>query len=111
MLFQERFAPTSRRKAISFALRTLSVCAEATPIVVPSVTEQEDLNLMVGYTDAGALEEVRDRPSANAIESREVVETIDPDRKINIVAFVQNLDPLAEKRLEARNFTLEWARY
>lgn len=109
MLLQEQFAPTLRRKAVPLALRTLSVCAEATPIVVPSITEQEDFNLMLRDTDSGVREEVRDRLAAKALESHKVVETIDPERKIDIVAFVQDLDPVVAKRLEAGNFTLERA--
>ena len=105
MLFQKRFAAASRREAFDLSLGTLPESAEPAEIVIPSLAEQENVDLMVGDPDAGPLEHIGDRPAAGAIENGQIVEAIDRDGEIDISALVQNLNAVAPEGLGTDTLT------
>jgi hypothetical protein len=94
MLFQKWFAAASRREAFDLSLGTLPESAEPAEIVIPSLAEQENLDLMMGNTDTGPLEHIGDRPAAGTIESGQIVEAIDRNGEV---------DAVAPEELEARH--------
>jgi hypothetical protein len=84
MLFQKQFASAPWREALDLSLRTLPEGAESAEIIIPSLAEQEDVNLMVGDSDTSLLKEIVDRSAAGAIEGSQTVEAIDRYREVDI---------------------------
>jgi hypothetical protein len=77
--------------------------AESAEIVIPSLAEQEDVNLMMGDADTRLLKQVVDRPTAGAIEGSQIVVPINCDREVDVSAFVENFNPVTPEGLEAGN--------
>jgi hypothetical protein len=105
VLFQKQLASASGREAFDLSLGTLPEGTEPTEIIGPSLAEQENVDLVVRDADAASLEEIGDGSAAGAIESRQIVETIDRYRKVDVSTLVQDLDPVTSEGLKARNFT------
>ena len=105
MLLQKRFAAASRREAFDLSLGTLPESAEPTEIVIPSLAEQENVDLVMGDADTTPLEHIGDRPAAGTIERSQIVEAIDRDGEVDVSALVENLDAVAPEGLETRDFT------
>lgn len=101
MLFQKRLAPAPRCQALNLSLRTLRVGAEPAEIVAPDIPEQENIDLVVGNADAAVLEQVGDGTTARAIERAEIIEAIDRDGEVDVLALVEDFDPVMPERREA----------
>jgi hypothetical protein len=104
VLLQKRLAPASRREALDLAFGTLREAAEPAKIVIPSFAEQEDVDLMVGDADTSALKEIDDGAIASAVESGQIVEAINRNRKVDVSTLVENFDSMTPEGLEAGDF-------
>lgn len=61
------------------------------------------------HTRAGRFVDLRHRSVARPAQSVQAGQLRQPDRKIDILALMQQLDPEAPKRLEARNLARKWS--
>ena len=104
VLLQKRRAPASRREALDLAFWTLREGAEPAEIVIPSFAEQEDVDLVVGDADTSLLQEIDNGAIASAVESGQIVEAIDRNRKVDVSTLVKNFDSMTPEGLEAGNF-------
>jgi hypothetical protein len=62
---------------------------------------------VVGGADTSVPKEIGNGAAADAIESSEIVETIDRYRKVDVFTLVKDLDPETPERLKAGNLTGE----
>ena len=108
VLLQERLPSAPRDQAFPLALRALREGAEPAAIGVHLSLQDEDLDLMVSHPDLLFLEQLVEGQAAGPVEGLEPVQTIEPHRQIDILAFVPDRDTPMSERLKPRYLPPQW---
>ena len=73
--------------------------------------QHKNIDLVVGDADASRLEQMRHCQAAGTPKVLQPIGPAQPQRQVNVFAFVQQLDPKAAERLEARHIAPQQAGY
>lgn len=104
----ERNRTATGREAIAFALGTLVVAAEATEIAIASRLEQKGIDPVVRNTHTGSgFECLAQGAGACLAQFGEPLLRVEPERHVEITAFVPDLDAAAAELPEARDLLPE----
>lgn len=103
--FVERNRPAIRNETVTVAFRTLIEVAEAAEIAVGTRLDQENIHFVIGNADSILLATGIPQGNRNsATQGAEPFLRIEPQSKIDILAFVPDLDPFTPEFRKARDF-------
>lgn len=110
MLLQEGRGAAAGRSAFTLAFWTLIESAEPPQISVRTTLQNEDVELVIGDTEACLLEHVPQRLVLDASQGVEAIQAAQPKRQVDVLAFVPECDSGAPVGREARNLLVWLAR-
>ncbi|MEZ5934847.1 MAG: hypothetical protein R3F54_23515 [Alphaproteobacteria bacterium] len=102
-LLQEGMIATAGDMTGRLAFGTGSVGAKPAEIAIAARLEHEHIDLMMGNADLACAVELRQDLPAKPIEPWQLVQAGEPERQVDVLAFMPELDPSSAIRGESRH--------